>query len=161
MLVTQILHRSWIVVAAIVIATCPSRGADAPSCGELPCRANGMPYVTTSGTIIILPGEKFWVELKIEGDKIVALIPRKEPGSPNTLQLRVFVERGATALIWGNQLDRPVLFDATATAPQRETSRIDCPLPPKKYTYQLWTFVAEAIEIGNFGFVPAAGAKCD
>ena len=138
-----------------------AKAADAPSCGELPCRANGMPYVTTNGTIIILPGEKFWVELKIEGDKVVALVPRKEPGSPSALQFRVFVEQGATALIWGNQLDRPVLFDATATAPRRETNRIDCPLPPKKYTYQLWRFVAEAIEIGNFGFVPAIGAKCD
>lgn len=138
-----------------------AHAADAPSCGELPCRANGLPYVTANGTINIQPGEAFWVELKIEGDKVVALVPRKGPDIPNAIQLEVQVKNRATGLVWGNQLDRPVLFDATSTAPRRETNRLKCPLRPKRYTYHVWRFVAETVEINNFSFAPAAGAKCD
>jgi len=149
-------------LAGLGILLCAAAlAADAPSCGELACRANGQAYVTPSGTIIILPGEQFWIELKIEGNKVVGLVPRKGPGVPNTIQLELTVKNGATGLIWGNQLDRPVLFDATSTAPRRETMRLDCPLPPKRYTYHVWTFIPEAVEIGNFSFTQGPGAKCD
>lgn len=152
--------RSLLVGLAILMCW-PVQAADPPSCGELPCRANGRPYVTPDGTITIQAGEKFWVELKIEAEKVTALVPRKDAGTPNTIQLELFVERGATALIWGNQLDRPVRFDATATAPRRVLDRLDCPLPPKKFTYQVWDFVAETVEIGNFDFAPSTDPKCD
>jgi hypothetical protein len=165
MLVTQLL-RSWrVVVAALVIASCPSgdaRGADAPSCGELPCRANGVPYVTADGKITVFAGEKFWVELKLEGDKVVGLVPRQGKEVPGAILLNLFVERGATALVWGNQLDRPIRFEATMIAPRREAlPTLKCPFSPKKYTYNVWNFVVEAVEIGNFSFTPADGADCD
>jgi hypothetical protein len=138
-----------------------TQAADAQSCGDLPCRANGLPYVTAGGTIIILPGEAFSVEFKLDGDKLVALVPRKGKDVPNSVTLELLIKNGTTGLIWGNQLDRPVRLDATSTAPQREVTRLECPLPPKRYTYQVWTFVAEAVEVGNFSFTQALGARCD
>lgn len=150
----------FLFVGLAILVCWPAQAADATSCGELPCRANGLPYVTPEGIITIQPGEKFWVELKIEAGKVTALFPRKEADTPSTIQLELFVKSGATALIWGNQLDRPVRFDATATAPRRVLDRLDCPLPPKKYTYQVWDFVAETVEIGSFNFAPSSDPKC-
>lgn len=152
--------RSLLVGPAILVCW-PAQAADPPSCGELPCRANGLPYVTADGTITIQPGEKFWVELKIEADKVTALVPRKDADTPSTIYLELSIMNGMTGLIWGNQLDRPVRLDATAIAPRRVLNRRDCPLPPKRYTYQVWDFVAETVEIGNFNFAPSTDPKCD
>jgi len=165
MFVTHPLRGAWIVVAALVIASCPfreARSADQASCGELPCRANGVPYIAEAGTIVVMPGEKFSVELKIEGDKVVGITPRRDPKAPGGIMLSVMVENGATALIWGNHLDRPVRLDAVSRGPMRVAiDRGACTLPPNRYTYGLWRFVVDAVEVTGFSFTSAEGVKCD
>jgi hypothetical protein len=151
-------------VAVIALFFTPvALAADAPSsCGELPCRADGTPYVTNDGVIVIMPGEKFAVELKIEGDKVVGIVPRRDPKAPGGVQLNMVIENGATALIWGNHLDRPVRLHAFSSGAQSVPMQgRDCTLPPNKYSYGLWRFVAEGIEVRAFSFTSAFGAKCD
>jgi hypothetical protein len=153
---------SLIAVVALFLAP-TALAADAPSlCGELPCRANGLPYVTSEGAVIVLPGEKFAVELKIEGDKVVGIVPRRDPKAPGGILLNMMVENGATALVWGNHLDRPVRLHAVSRGPQQlPMEGRDCTLPPNKYAYGLWRFIADGIEVRGFSFTSAFGAKCD
>jgi hypothetical protein len=149
-------------VASVLLSLASQSAWAEDMCGELPCRANGVPYITENGSIIVFAGESFWVEVKIEGDKVVGLVPRKGREVAGAIMVELAVRGGGSALLWGNQLDRPVLFDATMTAPRRESLAMQkCPLPPKRYTYDVYPFVVEAVEIGNFRFAPAEGVKCD
>ena len=148
------------IVALLVFVNAPL--ADTGACGELPCRANGVPYITEAGAIVVFLGESFSVELAIEGDRVVALAPRKELELPNTIRLELVQRRGSAALVWGNRLDRPLRFDVTMTTPRREAlTTTGCVLTPKHYTYEAWGFAVDAVEISNFQFTPAAGAKCE
>lgn len=154
--------RALFVGVAAAMLSLPVGAADETSCGELPCRANGVPYVTSDGAVVIMPGEKFAVELKIEGDKVVGIVPRRDPKAPGGILLNMIIENGATALVWGNHLERPVRLQAVSTGPQRVPMEgRDCTLPPKRYAYGVWRFVAEAIEVRSFSFTSADGAKCD
>lgn len=181
MLVTQFLRCWWVVVAAIVIASCPSgdaRGADAPSCGELPCRANGVPYASAGGGVIIVPDEPLLVELTVEGDKIIGSIPR-----PGLLSLEVKNDGGNVVqvitshpdaakipfavsvhlldgtrdqtLTWNHKFERRITFDAFAVAPVQKQLPLEI-CQDLRRGFAIWTGPFESIELRDFRFVDPA-----
>lgn len=149
-----------VVCGAVFVA--PTIAADPElSCGELPCRANGLPYFSPYGGIVIMRGEAFSIELKIEGDKVVGIVPREGRGLPNTIEIEFNAVRGGRALVSGNHLDRAVIFEAYVAVPHGETLPTRaCPLPPGRFGYETWSGEFELLELRAFRFTAADEAGC-
>src|SRR6185436_5958254 len=62
-------------------ASTAAPGDSSKQCGAMPCRSNGVPYVTDKGAIVIYPGESFAIVFEIEDGKLVNAQPVPAGGS--------------------------------------------------------------------------------
>ena len=82
------MSRFAVIILSALFLAFTAWAADAPGCGELGCRANGLGYVSPEGGVVIMPGESFSIALKVEGDKIAGFELRKLSADlPNSIEL--------------------------------------------------------------------------
>ena len=163
-----LLRKHGLVAAAIVTALWlgvvgAGRASDNPaappsSCGELACRSNGLPFVTEAGGVTIMVGEAFSVELKIEGGKIIGVVPRKTAGDlPNSLELE-FTGDGGPMLSVQSHVDQGVKYDAFMKLSNgRLVATSSCPVMPKMGAFETWADNIVYLELRNFRFVSESG----
>jgi len=141
------------VVAIIVLLLAPRAfAADDGSCGGLPCRADGTPYVSESGGIIIKPGESFSVELTLDGDKVTAVKPRAaDENLANSILLKFESSSTGLTLSLQSQVDRTIKIDMfMKLADGRFLATSSCPLAPKLGLFEMWQDRIVFLELRNF-----------
>jgi len=148
------------VVAIIVLLLAPRAfAADDGSCGELPCRADGTPYVSESGGIIIKPGEEFSVELTVEGDKITAVKPRA-PGADiaNAIDLKFTSTDSGVMLELMSRAEHTIkvdMFMKLGDGRLRPTS--SCPIMLQMGGFEMWQDRIVFLELRNFRILGNSG----
>jgi hypothetical protein len=158
----------------------PTLATDATSCGELPCRANGIPYASEAGGVIIVPNEALFVEIEVAHGAIVGAVPRPDlltletntKGNVETHVIRphpdakkvpfsiTFHLLGGVrdqTLTWQHTLDRPMTFDAYAISPDAKQLAVKCQLGARGW--ETWTGPFDAIELRNFRFIDRSTCK--
>jgi hypothetical protein len=141
------------VLVASVLLFLASPGAWAEEmCGDLPCRANGLPYVSEVGGIIIQPGEEFTVELKIADGKVSGVEPRKlRDDIKNSIDLSFNTSRNGVILTVSNRTGHLIKYDAFMKLPNgqlRPTS--SCPAMSGPFGMESWPHAIEYLELRNF-----------
>lgn len=147
-----------------VVFAVDARAADTPSCGDLPCRANGLAYVSEAGGIVIVPGEAFSVELKIEDGKIVGLTPRRRQSDlPNSIELDFIRSNVGLMLKQTSHVNATIKTEGyMKLADGRFVRTSTCPLRANLSTFELWYDRIEFIELRNFRIVSDNGEMaCD
>jgi hypothetical protein len=151
-------------MTAVFAFAVDARAAETPSCGELPCRANGLAYVSEAGGIVIVPGEAFSVELKIEDGKIVGLTPRRRQSDlPNSIELDFSRSNVGLMLKQTSHVNATTKTEGyIKLADGRFVRTSMCPLRANLATIELWYDRIEFIELRNFRIVTDDGAMaCD
>ena len=148
---------AWLLrVAAIVVvgSLCApiASAAEEASCGELPCRANGVAYVSEEGGVVILPGEEFSVELAIADGKIAGVTPRKlQPTLKNSIELKLTVDSGGVMLAVKSHIGDLVKYDVYMKLRDgRLLYTSSCPLMGGLGAFEMWSDPIESLELRNF-----------
>lgn len=132
--------------------------ADAPlSCGDLPCRADGIPYVSESGGIVIKPGEAFSVELTIEGDTVTKAVPRVlRSDLANSIELEFKTLDSGLMLKLASHVDHWLKIDMfMKLANGRLVRTSSCPLMANKGLFEMWNDSIVFLELRNIRIVKA------
>lgn len=134
----------------------PVAFAEATSCGELPCRANGVAYVSEAGGVVVQIGEEFSVELSIADGKVTDVTPRKlDPTLKNSIELKLTNSNGRTVMLSvkshvGNHLK----YDAYMKLRDgRLLYTSSCPLMGGLGVFETWSDPIESLELRNFRFL--------
>lgn len=140
-------------VAALVTAAAV-RADDSQQCGAMPCRSNGVPYVTDKGAIVIYPGERFVIAFKIEDGQIAGAEPIPAGGSlSNAVDVSFKQIDSGMMLTVANHLAKPVKYDATMKAPDdRIVYTNSCPVRVGLSTFEGWPHPIKFLELSNFRF---------
>lgn len=145
---------AWRVLSAAMTAALMlgAPQAMAQECGAMPCRANGAPYVTDKGVLVIFPGEHFAVEFSETGGHL-------KPGQAKPLSdaTGTFVELSFSATDSGmlltvkNALSQAVKYDAVMKAPDDKlVYTSSCPVRAGMSTFESWPHVIKYLELSNF-----------
>ena len=128
----------------------------------MPCRSNGVPYVTDKGAIVIFPGEQLAIAFAIENGKIVNAQPNPVGGSlPNAVEVSFKqTDSGMMMLTVANNLSKTVKYDATMKAPDgRMVYTSSCPVDAGLSNFESWPHPIKLLELSNFRFQD--GGACE
>ena len=138
----------------LAIAAAVTSSATGDTCGAMPCRSNGAPYINEKGSIIIYPGEHFAIAFKIENGKIVGAVP--EPaGSQRANAVEVSFEQTETGMMLSleSRLASTIKYDATMKAPDdRLVYTSTCPVEAGLSAFESWPHAIKFMEPSNFRF---------
>jgi hypothetical protein len=126
----------------------------------MPCRLNGVPYVTDKGAIVIYPGESFVIAFEIENGKIVNAVPSPAGGQlANTIEVGFKEIDSGMMLTLQSHLPMDVKYDATMKAPDnRLVHTSSCPVRASLGVYEGWPHSIKFLELSNFRFQD--GGRC-
>jgi len=138
-----------------------AQGESSRQCGALPCRSNGAPYVNDKGAIVIFPGERFVIALKIEDGKIVGAEPNPAGGSLSNAIAVSFKEiDGGMVLTIANHLPNTVKYDVVMKAPDDKlVYTSSCPIDAGLSNFEHWPHPIKFLELSNFRFQD--GGPCE
>jgi hypothetical protein len=147
------------VPTASTAATAP--GDSSNQCGAMPCRSNGVPYVTDKGAIVIYPGESFVIVFEIENGKIVSALPNAAGGQPaNTIDVSFKEIDNGMMLTLQSHLSMDVKYDAMMKAPDnRLVYTSSCPVRANLGVYEGWPHGIKFLELSNFRFQDGGPCK--
>jgi hypothetical protein len=143
------------VLIALLAGGCAKPVEDSSKpCGAMPCRSNGVPYVTDKGAIVIFPGEQFVVAFEIENGKIVNAQPNPASGSlSDAVEVSFKQIDSGMMLTVANNMSEPVKYDATMRAPDdRMLYTSSCPVDAGLSTFESWPHPIKFLELSNFRF---------
>ena len=154
----------WVILSALVAACATPTTVQVDSskqCGAMPCRPNGVPYVTDKGAIVILPGEQFAIAFEIENGKIVNAQPNPAGSSiSDAVEVSFKQIDSGMMLTVANNLSKPVKYDATMKAPDdRMVYTSSCPVSAGLSTFEGWPHPIKFLELSNFRFQD--GGSCE
>ena len=152
------MSRFAVIILSALFLAFTAWAADAPGCGELGCRANGLGYVSPEGGVVIMPGESFSIALKVEGDKIAGFELRKLSADlPNSIELSFLP--GMLKLI--SHVDRMVRADGFMKLQDGRLVHTSlCPLMPKIGGFESWSDPIVYIELRNLRFEDSQTMIC-
>lgn len=137
-------------MAAALMLSAPL--ASAEECGAMPCRANGAPYITDKGALIIFPGEHFAVEFS-SGDGQLQLVQAK-PISDATaalMELKFSATDSGMILTVMNPLSQDIKYDAVMKAPDDKlVYTSSCPVRAGLSTFESWPHAIKFLALSNF-----------
>jgi hypothetical protein len=138
-----------------------AQGDSSKQCGAMPCRSNGVPYVTDKGAIVIHPGEQFVIAFEIENGKIVSAVPGPASGQPtNTMDVSFKEIDSGMMLTLQSHLPMDVKYDAMMKAPDnRLVYTSSCPVRANLGVYEGWPHTVKFLELSNFRFQD--GGSCE
>ena len=153
-----------ILTSALVAASVAVGAVQADSvrhCGALPCRSNGVPYVTDKGAIVILPGENLVIAFEIENGKIVGAMPNLTGGQlANTIEVSFKAIDSGMMLSLQSHLPMDVKYDVAMKAPDnRLVYTSSCPVRANLATFESWPHLIKFLELSNFRFQD--GGACE
>jgi len=150
---------SALMAASVTLAACQTDSSK--QCGTMPCRSNGVPYVTDEGAIVIFPGENFVIAFAVEGGKIVGAQPNPVGGSlSNAVEVSFKQVDSGTTLTVANNLSKAVKYDATMKAPDnRMVYTSSCPVDAGLSNFESWPHSIKFLELSNFRFQD--GGACE
>lgn len=127
----------------------------------MPCRSNGVPYVTDKGAIVIFPGEQFVVAVEIEDGKIVGAQPNSAGGAQsNAVEVSFKQVDSGMMLTVANNLSQTVKYDATMKTPDgRMVYTSSCPVEAGLSNFESWPHSIKFLELSNFRFQD--GGPCE
>lgn len=136
-----------------------AQAAEAPSCGDLPCRANGLAYVSETGGIVIMPGEAFLVELKIEEGRITAATPRAANANvANAIELKFHADKGMMLQLT-SRVDHTIKVDMFMKLPDgRLVPTSSCPVIRRMGSFEMWQDRIVFLELRNFRILSGGDA---
>lgn len=137
--------------AAMLLQPSADIAADVASCQDMPCRANGLAYVSESGGVTIMPGEAFSVELTFEGSAARA-VP-KPAGKTAGESIDLKFERAGQSLVLSlkNNSERRIKVDMfMKLADGRFVPTSSCPVLPRLSLFEVWGDRIEHLELRNF-----------
>ena len=128
-----------------------AQAAEAPSCGDLPCRTDGLAYVSEAGGIVIMPGEAFLVELKIEEGRITAATPRAANANvANAIELKFHADNGMMLQLT-SRVDHTIKVDMFMKLPDgRLVPTSSCPIMHRMGGFETWQDRIVFLELRNF-----------
>ena len=153
------------VVLLALVAACATPATvqvdSSKQCGVMPCRPNGVPYVTDKGAIVILPGEQFVIAFEIENGKIVNAQPNPAGGSLSDAVEVSFKQIDSSMMLTvANNMSKPVKYDATMKAPDdRMVYTSSCPVDAGLSNFESWPHPIKFLELSNFRFQD--GGSCE
>ncbi len=115
----------------------------------MPCRSNGVPYVTDKGAIVIHPGEQFVIAFEIENGRIVSAVPGPASGQPtNTMDVSFKEIDSGMMLTLQSHLPMDVKYDAMMKAPDnRLVYTSSCPVRANLGVYEGWPHTVKFLEL--------------
>jgi hypothetical protein len=167
-----------LVVLAGLLATCSAPPAPEPAptasttaaatpadssrhCGAMPCRSNGVPYVTDKGAIVIYPGESFAIVFENEDGKLTNAQPVPAGGSRSDVVEVSFnqIDSGMMLTV-ANNLSKLVGYDATMKTPDdRMVYTSSCPVDAGLSNFEHWPHPIKFLELSNFRFQDEKSCK--
>ena len=150
--------RFAVAMLSMLLLALTASAADAPACGELGCRANGLGYVSPEGGVVIMPGESFSIALKIEGDKITGFEPRKlSRDLPNSIELNFM----PGMLKLSSHVGRMVRADGFMKLEDGRLVHTSlCPLMANLGGYESWNDPIVYLELRNLRFEDSQSMVC-
>jgi hypothetical protein len=141
-------------LVAALVAAAAARADDSQQCGGMPCRSNGVPYLTDKGAIVIYPGERFAIAFKIEDSRIAGAEPIPAGGSlSNAVEVSFKQIESGMMLTVANHLPSTLKYDATMKAPDdRMVYTSSCPVSVGLRTFEGWPHSIKFLELSNFRF---------
>jgi len=145
--------------ASVTLAT--AQADSSKQCGAMPCRSNGVPYVTDKGAIVIYPGEQFVIVFEIENGKIVSAVPNPVGGqSANTIEASFKEIDSGMMLSLQSHLPMDVKYDAAMKAPDnRLVYTSSCPVRANLGAFEGWPHPIKFLVLSNFRFQD--GGSCE
>jgi hypothetical protein len=142
-------------------ASTAAPGDSSRQCGAMPCRSNGVPYVTDKGAIVIYPGESFAIVFEIEDGKLVNAQPVPAGGSRSDVVEVSFKQIDSDMMLTvANNLSKLVKYDATMKAPDdRMVHTSSCPVDAGLSNFEQWPHPIRFLELSNFMFQDERSCK--
>lgn len=133
---------------------------------EVPIRIR-LPFLQPNGWLTLFPGEEVFVEVDVEGDRLINPRAVPKPANPSkTITFKFWQERARkdSFLLVTNPFRRLIKFNLGMMLPidERFVKTTNCPVLPDKKLYEHWLHPIFQLVVANIRFLPdGADTKCE